>query len=115
MEQVGSCPGAVTNPLQKLACGVRSGMDQIAGTTAVRVSVAQSPTGGSGQPWKVGSTLRICALTQHQALLPLVPFPNNGISFTRVDMPIESAATITGTPATYADAPPSGSTWAQCP
>src|SRR3954462_6370796 len=31
-----SSPSNPSNPLEKLACSVRSGMDQIAGTTAVR-------------------------------------------------------------------------------
>lgn len=112
--QLGACSPSATNPLENLACTVRTSMDQVSGTTAVKVSIAASPTGASGAAWGQGATLRICAMTQHQALLPLVPFPNNGLSFTRVDMPIE-VATITGTPQTYTDAVLSGGSWQSCP
>ena len=114
--QFGACNGGVTNPLQNLACSVRSGMDQISGTTAVRVTVAATPTSGSepNPTWTQGSTLRICAMTKHSALMPLVPFPNQGLSYTRVDMPIE-VASVPGTVAPYADAVPAGGSWSWCP
>jgi Flp pilus assembly protein TadG len=117
VEQFGSCAAPAGNDLQNAACSVKSQMDQISGTTAVKVSVALTPTSASGAAWKAGATLRICTMTQHQALLPLVPFPNNGITYTRVDMPIETAVG-TATRPTYIDPEPSGGSWTQgswCP
>src|SRR5918911_846469 len=110
VEQFGACGGGVTADLQNLACTVRSTMDQISGTTAVKVSIANDPTAASGSAtWAAGKTLRVCSMTQHQTLLPFVPFPNNGISYTRVDMPIESAVgTNLAARTTYTDQPPSG-------
>ncbi len=104
--------------LHKLACSVASGAAPIAGTVAVRAVIATDPqtASGPGVAWKPGYTLRVCALSQHAALLPLVPFPSGGISKTRVDIPIEQAssagaATRTG----YAgDPPPSGANWSWC-
>jgi Flp pilus assembly protein TadG len=117
VEQFGSCGGGVTNDLQNLACTVKSTMDQISGTTAVKAGVASSPNGASGATWAQGLTLRVCAATQHQTLLPFVPFPNNGVSFTRVDMPIESAVGPNlAARVTYDVEPdPSGANWSWCP
>jgi hypothetical protein len=48
--------------------------------------------------------------------MPLVPFPSGGISFTKVEMPIEQAAGAgAGTRTTHEDPAPAGSTWSQCP
>jgi Flp pilus assembly protein TadG len=111
--QFGACAGTVANPLENLACSVKSGMDQISGTTAVLVTVATDPTDRiGGATWTPGYTLRICAITKHSALMPLVPFPNQGLSFTRVDMPIEVAG-VTGA-VTYSDALPPGGSWSSC-
>src|SRR3954451_7176120 len=48
VEQFGACGSGVANALENMACSVRSQMDQISGTTAVKVSVALTPTGNSG-------------------------------------------------------------------
>jgi hypothetical protein len=118
VEQFGSCGGG--SDLGNLACTVQSQMNEMSGTTRVRVAVALNPTspsslsGGPAATWVQGATLRLCAMTQHQALLPFVPLPNNGITTTRVDMPIESAS---GTPnrAPVTDVEFTGSTWSWCP
>jgi Flp pilus assembly protein TadG len=108
-----ACANAVPNPLENLACSVRSGIDQVSGNAAVRVTVAQTPISAGGATWTQGFTLRVCAMTQHQALLPLVPMPNSGISYTRVDMPIEVGG-VTGA-TTYTDAALGGASWSWCP
>lgn len=107
-------PATANADMINLACSVRRAMEPIAGTAYVRVSVAANPAAGTGGPWAVGGTLRVCAMTKHDALMPLVPFPSDGISRTRVDMPIEQ---LTGTPVrtTVADAPPGSSNWNWCP
>jgi hypothetical protein len=55
-------------------------------------------------------------MTKHTILLPLVHFPSDGISRTRVDMPIEQAiGANAATRTSYADNPPAGSDWSWCP
>jgi Flp pilus assembly protein TadG len=111
VEQFGSCGG--TYSLANLACSVKGQMNEISGTTLVKVSVVDPP---NGNKWAPGATLRICAMTQHQSLLPFVPLPSDGITTTRVDMPIESAATTTGVLPTFSDTPFSGASWTPwCP
>ncbi len=113
VENFGTC-GSATGDMSVLACTVRGAMEPISGTTYVRVSVATAPGAPSGAPWTVGGTLRVCAMTKHTALMPLVPFPADGISRTKVEMPIEQ---VTGTPtrATHEDQAPTGSNWNWCP
>src|SRR4051794_13790543 len=85
--QLGACSPSSPNPLENLKCTAKASMDEVSGTTAFKISVADNP-GATSPPgaviWKQGATLRICAMTQHQPLLPLVPFPNGGLSYTRV-------------------------------
>jgi len=84
---------------------------------AVRAVIATDPQASSGAAWKAGYTLRVCALSQHTPLLPLVPFPAGGISETRVDIPIEQASSAgAGTRTGYPGDPlPSGANWSWCP
>ena len=103
--------------LHKLACSVASGAAPISGSVAVRAVIATDPQASSGAAWKAGYTLRVCALSQHTPLLPLVPFPAGGISETRVDIPIEQASSAgAGTRTGYPGDPlPSGANWSWCP
>jgi Flp pilus assembly protein TadG len=116
VENFAGCGTPVTGAdLANLACSVKTAMEPISGTAYVKISVATAPgSATSGAAWSPGNTLRVCAMTQHTSLMPLVPFPANGISSTKVEMPIEQA-TSAGTRATYQDTPPSGSTWSWCP
>ena len=128
VEVFGSCPAPAPGPpasgpsadLHNLACTINASMAPISGTTYVKVGIAKTPTDVSGSAkWTdLQGTLRVCAMTQHTNMLPLVPFPSDGITRTRVDMPIEQAvapgaATRTG----WADALPNGATfdWSWCP
>jgi Flp pilus assembly protein TadG len=124
VENFGSCSPAATGTsadLHSLACTINAAMEPISGTTYVRVSIAKSPADPSQNPPTVKwsdpqSTLRVCAMTKHTNLLPLVPFPSDGISRTRVDMPIEQAiGANAATRTSYADNPPAGSDWSWCP
>ncbi len=54
-------------------------------------------------------------MTQHGSLLPLVPLPNGGISFTRVDMPIERATPGVDHGQIYEPQPFPGANWGRCP
>jgi Flp pilus assembly protein TadG len=103
--------------LHHLACSVASGAAPISGKVFVRAVIATAPTSASGAAWKAGYTLRVCAISQHTPLLPLVPFPAGGIGRTRVDIPIEQASSAgAGTRTGYAgDTPPTGSNWSWCP
>ena len=107
----GSCAGT---DLEKLGCSVKAAMEPISGTTYVRVTVATAPGAAGGQTWAVGRSLRVCAMTKHNALMPLVPFPADGISRTKVEMPIEQAVG-TGARPTFQDAPPAPADWNWCP
>ncbi len=116
VEQFGTCGGG--GELASLACTVKAGMGQISGTSYVRVVIATDPLANSVSPtttagaWKVGATLRVCAITQHTSLLPLVPFPAGGFAKTRVDIPIEVAGAGAPTRVGYAgDALPGGVDW----
>jgi Flp pilus assembly protein TadG len=121
VENFGSCSppatGTTDADLHNLACGVASAADPLLGTVAVRAVIASAPASASGASWQPGYTLRVCALSEHTSLLPLVPFPAGGITEARVDIPIEQAsaagaATRTG----YAgDPPPAGANWSWCP
>jgi Flp pilus assembly protein TadG len=114
VEQFGSC-GSGTD-LGNLACTVKAQMNEIAGTTRVRVGIASTPTSGSGAAWAQGATLRVCAMTQHQALLPFVPLPNGGVTTTRVDMPIESSTSTVARVGYTGDPPFNGADWPSwCP
>lgn len=103
--------------MQTLAC-LAKGAPTLGGQTFARVGVAPGP-GAAIQPsgWTPGATLRVCLLTTHDSLLPLVPFPNGGVTTTRVDIPIEKddlpgAPTRTG----YSDPLPGGLSWGPwCP
>jgi TadE-like protein len=113
VESFSTCSGTGRPDLENLACTVKKGMEPISGTTYVKIAVAPAPGGAEGAAWAVGGTLRVCALTKHTALMPLVPFPSGGLSFTKVEMPIEQ---VTGNPtrATFQDQPPAGANWNQC-
>jgi len=114
VENFAGCDSSTTGgDLAKLACSVKKAMEPISGTTYVKISVAAGPGGAGGATWKVGNTLRVCAITQHTALMPLVPFPADGISRTMVEMPIEQAAAAGPSGRTgYEDTPPAVASWA---
>jgi len=101
--------------MESVQCSVLSSMGQISGVTKVRVSISIGPNSPTGQDWAVGRVLRVCAMTQHTSLLPFVPFPNNGISVTRVDMPIESAKATAAHGHKFEPAAFNGTDWAWCP
>lgn len=106
VESFGTCPGA-TGELANLACTVRNAMEPISGKAYVKISVVTGPGGGSG-PWAVGGTLRVCALSQHTSLMPLVPFPAGGISRTKVEMPIEQSTGTASSRTSFTDLSPGG-------
>jgi Flp pilus assembly protein TadG len=111
----GSCTATGRPDLENLACGVKKGMEPIAGTTYVKISVTTAPGAPtSGANWAVGNTLRVCGMTQHTALMPLVPFPADGIARTKVEMPIEQA-TAGASRGTFQDTDPTGQNWSWCP
>jgi Flp pilus assembly protein TadG len=122
VEQFGSCSPAATGPdadLHNLACSVQSQLGQLSAAGYVRAVIAPDPlavsTTATGA-WQSGATLRVCVITQHRALLPLVPLPAGGITTTRVDIPIEVVGAGAATRASYqGPTPPSGANWTWCP
>jgi Flp pilus assembly protein TadG len=120
VENFGTCASPKgAGDLAILACTVNGGMEPISGTTYVKIGIAASPSAASnlGAKWTdPQATLRVCAMTKHTNLMPLVPFPSDGISRTRVDMPIEQAvAAGAATRAGFQDQPPAGADWSWCP
>ena len=109
--------GGAGTDTAKLACSLKEGMDSISGTPYVKITMAPDPAAAGTAAWATGATLRVCAITKHDALLPLVPFPAGGISRTRVDMPIEQATlpAAAGRKPFTTDPDPSGQNWAWCP
>jgi hypothetical protein len=105
-------PGTVSPQIQKLACNAARGARPISGNVYVKIDVI--PTSG-GVPL-VGSTLRVCALQKHAALLPLIPVPNGGVQTAQVEMPLEAdpQTVITGTVLGGAQTLPAGLDWSSC-
>jgi Flp pilus assembly protein TadG len=108
--------------LANLACSIKEATEPIGARTYVRIEVAASPAadaqvdGGPPANWTTqNATLRVCVLTQHDSLLPLVPVPNDGISVTQVDMPIEQAiGANANSRGTYSDPVPAPADWTWC-
>lgn len=101
-----------TGPLTHLACTVLSTVDHGSGPLYVRAELVDA----AGQPasvWAPGNRLRLCALTEHPALLPVVPLPSGGRIRTRVDMPVQAVPTQVAM-APVASALPGGDDWSWC-
>jgi Flp pilus assembly protein TadG len=104
--------GSGGNQLEHVACSVLAHVDPYAGQLSVRAELVDK----DGQPtliWGPGSRLRLCGLTEHPPVLPMVPLPSGGLIRTRVDMPVQA---VPGQVlmAAVQSAPPAGSDWSWC-
>ncbi len=100
-------------PLAGLACAVLGGVEPVAGKLYVRAELVDS-TGAPTQTWTTGHRLRLCAVTQHAAVLPFVPLPAGGRTRTRVEMPIQAVpAAVVMTPV-QSLLPEGGDDWSWC-
>ena len=75
--------------LQRLACSVLNSVDPVAGQLYVRALLVDA-AGHATQTWAPGNRLRLCAVTDHPPVLPVVPLPAGGRIETRVDMPVQA-------------------------
>ena len=75
--------------LERLACSVLDRVEPVAGQLYVRAELVDA----TGQPtlmWSAGNRLRLCSITEHPPVLPIVPLPAGGRIETRVDMPVQA-------------------------
>lgn len=75
--------------LERLACSVLDGVEPVAGQLYVRAELVDA-TGQHTQTWAPGNRLRLCSVTEHPPVLPVVPLPAGGRIETRVDMPVQA-------------------------
>ena len=78
-------------PLVPLACSAMTATKPLVGTLYAKVLVVDS-SGTVTSTWAPGSRLRVCTLTRHAPILPMVPLPQGGLIRARVDMPVQTAA-----------------------
>ena len=116
--------GAATCPLQQdaggdgggqlehLACSVLDHVDPVAGQLFVRAELVDKD-GNQTPVWAPGSRLRLCGLTEHPPVLPMVPLPSGGRIQTRVDMPVQAVPGQVLMTAVQS-VPPAGSDWSWC-
>jgi hypothetical protein len=81
------------NQLKGLACSVLQSVEPLAGQLYVRAELVDS-TGQPTQTWTTGNRLRLCSITEHPPVLPLVPLPAGGRIETRVDMPVQAVPAV---------------------
>jgi hypothetical protein len=78
-----------SDQLERLACSVLHGVEPVAGQLYVRAEIVDA-TGKPTPAWATGNRLRLCSVTDHPPVLPLVPLPAGGRIETRVDMPVQA-------------------------
>ena len=75
--------------LERLACSVLDRVEPVAGQLYVRAELVDA-AGETAQPWAPANRLRLCTVTDHPPVLPVVPLPAGGRIETRVDMPVQA-------------------------
>jgi Flp pilus assembly protein TadG len=75
--------------LERLACSVLDRVEPVAGQLYVRAELVDA-TGAPTATWAPGNRLRLCSVTEHPPVLPVVPLPAGGRIETRVDMPVQA-------------------------
>jgi Flp pilus assembly protein TadG len=81
--------GTGGDQLERLACSVLDRVEPVAGQLYVRAELVDA-TGQATQIWAPGNRLRLCTVTDHPPVLPVVPLPAGGRIETRVDMPVQA-------------------------
>lgn len=106
-------PVTGTGPLVPLACAAITGVQPLVGKVYAKVEVVDSTGQTVTSAWAAGNRLRVCTLTDHPPILPLVPLPQGGLIRNRVDMPVQTAASVPVT-AVAADVSSIGADWSWC-
>ena len=117
----GSCPVvpsvlglSATNDLAKVACSLSDSTQPVGGgVVAVKAEVVKAD-GTPTAEWKQGNRLRVCAVTRHNAVLPLVPMPDGGTIRTKSEMPIQPGNAPLLLNAVAQDAGLAGGDWTWC-
>jgi hypothetical protein len=78
-----------SNDLGKVVCKLSNSVDTIGGGQLVAMAKIVGADGLPTTQWASGNRLRVCAVTQHPAVLPFVPLPGGGVIRSKVDMPIQ--------------------------
>jgi hypothetical protein len=81
---------SASEEIQLLGCTTVNGTPTIAGDMYVNIQILDGVTGAATTTWTYGNTLRVCAVQQHDSLLPLVPLPDGGFLRSKVEMAIEA-------------------------
>jgi hypothetical protein len=81
--------GGGGDQLERLACSVLRGVEPVAGQLYVRAELVD-PSGQATRTWAPPNRLRLCGVTDHPPVLPMVPLPAGGRIETRVDMPVQA-------------------------
>jgi Flp pilus assembly protein TadG len=116
-----SCPvttstlsASATNDLAKVACSLSDSTQPIGGgVVAVKVEVV-TPAGTPTAVWAQPNRLRVCALTRHSAVLPLVPMPDGGLIASKTEMPIQPGNAALLLNPVAQDAATAGGDWTWC-
>jgi len=93
---VAGCPQTgplATDPLQLAACVAAGRTRTLTGTVHARARSLDA-AGAPLLDWGTGGTLRLCVVSVHPPILPLIPFPNGGRIEARVDMPVEPQGVV---------------------
>src|SRR3954452_5816017 len=84
-----------TNDLAKVVCQLSDTVQPIGGGVVGVKAEVLKPDGTPTATWPPPNRLRVCALTQHSAVLPFVPMPDGGTIGSRTEMPIQPGTTVT--------------------
>jgi hypothetical protein len=98
--------------LERLACSVLDGVEPVGGQLYVRAKLVDA-NGQQTPTWTQGSRLRLCSVTDHPPVLPMVPLPAGGRIETRVDMPVQAVAAPVQMASVQTQLPPGGD-WSWC-
>jgi Flp pilus assembly protein TadG len=117
----GSCPftasilgGTATNDLAKVACSLSDSTQPVGGGVVAVKAELVTPAGAPTAVWAQPNRLRVCAITRHTAVLPLVPMPDGGAIRTKAEMPIQPGNAPLLLNAVAQDAGIAGGDWAWC-
>jgi hypothetical protein len=81
--------GGGGDQLERLACSVLDRVEPVAGQLYVRAEIVD-PSGRPSLTWTPPNRLRLCTVTDHPPILPMVPLPAGGRIETRVEMPVQA-------------------------
>lgn len=100
-----SSTGCTGNDMAQLACKTKRQIGSVTGDSYVKISVPEG--------WSKAKPLVVCAMVR-SGNLGYVPLPNDSLITSRTEMAIEVTDSVPDA-LSYADVPPSGTSWSWCP